>query len=643
MQNGLPTTDEVHAELGDNPHPEAIREHAEFFLGATPPVILDSSELYPHYVTLNSYEDLLNFYDEMESPRSSGYVPRRVVECSSRLPTLRTTSYMLTPFEADRLSLDQRVHSVEPEPSVLGHKIRPLGYDYSNGWDKSGTTTNNMKNWGLLRVTNGTQIANWGSDGTPNQVGAVVTTSSGANVDCLVFDGNLLAGHPEYAVNPDGTGGTRCAQYNWWGLNQRVLGQPNGTYDYSLGTQGNNGHGMHVAGIMAGNTQGWAQNGRIFNISPYGEQNNQGVAPTAELGAPDLTQLIAYIRCWNKEEKPINPATGRKNPTIVNMSFGSFGSYFPYNSGTTYVNQLFYRGNTLAYPSTTPAGQNTYQQTYNGNWTVQNFLDYGVQLYQPYIDLYGVIYYWYQNQIASTDQAIIDGMDEGIVWVAALGNQWDQGHQISTDPDYNNYLNLYTRQVFKYQIFEAKYFNRAATPAHAFSGTPGTANYKTLVAVGNIGDTVDQSISLTSSSGSKCTIWAPGTNIMSAYNAAGVTDPRNSAYYLNKLTGTSMASPQVAGVLACLAEQYPNLTQAQSLTYLAAWQQSNVIPDPNIPLPPTNAYYNLRRAPNEYVTYHYDRPISGNTWPQERFWLRPTSGAVYPRPTIQRYPTGGAN
>ena len=47
-----------------------------------------------------------------------------------------------------------------------------------------------------------------------------------------------------------------------------------------------------------------------------------------------------------------------------------------------------------------------------------------------------------------------------------------------------------------------------------------------------------------------------------------IDDPRNSAYNLDKYQGTSMSGPQVAGVLAILAESWPNMTQAEAQSWL---------------------------------------------------------------------------
>jgi subtilisin family serine protease len=625
--------EEIRRELGENPSPEAIFEYSQHKFGVVAPQILDLYTRYNHVVTLKNYECQDNFYDEMESSGSRGYVPSRAVCCVDRMPVCRSTVYDITPLEAARLEQDPRVLAVEPDPELLGHRVKPLGYEFSNGWDKSGTVTNNMKNWGLLRCWNREQIAGWGSNGTANQTAGITTTSSGKNVDVVVFDGNLLAAHPEFAVNSDGTGGTRVNQFNWWSLNPIVTGQPAGTYNYSAGSAGNNGHGIHVAGIMAGNTCGWAQDANIYQISPYGEQTNGSTTPS-------LTQLVNYIRTWHGQ-KTINPATGRRNPTVVNMSFGSFGNFFPRDgggSGILYSNELRYRGVVTPYPASPPAGQTSLQAAYNGNWALQQWYDAGVQMFKDYIDLYGVILYFWTNQDAAAEAAILDGANEGIIWVAAAGNQYNEAGMVNTSADFDNYMNVAAFIIGTVVIYSQKFHNRLPAPAAAQRNNYGDPNYEQICAVGNISTLVNESLSITSSAGSKVNMWAPGENIMSSYNS-GVSDPRNAAFFLNKLTGTSMASPQVAGVLACVAEQYPNMTQAEAIEYIEYFCERGIVPDLGIPLPPGPvSYYGLRGAPNYFLNYYQDRPILGNTWPQKRSWLRPASGAVYPRNSQQYRP-----
>jgi hypothetical protein len=612
--------------LGPNPKVEDLVAYTQETIGLDQlPNIADSNTKTEYMVTLHSYDDQDNFYDEMESLGSRGYAPSRKVNCLSREPTCRSTKYALTPNEAIQLLNDPRVQAVELSEEVRGIRARPLNYEFSNGWDKSGTNASNMKNWALLRCWLRAQIPGWGSNGTANQTAEITTTSAGTNVDCVVFDGNILPDHPEYARNADGSGGSRVIQFNWWSLNPQVTGQPAGTYNYSAGSAGNNGHGMHVAGIMAGNSCGWARASNIYNISPYGEQTNGS-------STPNLLQLVNYIRYWHNNIKTVNPATGRKNPTVVNMSFGNFGNYFPrVPNGALVIDGIFYGPTStfVGYPASPPAGQTAQQNTYNGNWAPQQFYNGGVQLFKDYMDLYGIILYFYTLQNAAGEAAIMDGVNEGIIWAAAAGNQYNEAGFLNNNLRYNSYI--------RNGVANPLFHNRMPAPANASTGTAGTAGYKSISNIGNIGSETNEQLSITSSAGSKVTMWAPGENIMSSYNSAGVPDPRNPAYFIAKLTGTSMASPQVSGILACLAEQYPNKNQAELESYLVRFCQQGIIPDLGIPLPPGPvSYYGLREAPNYFLNYYIDRPINGNTWPQKRSWLRPASGVTYPR-TLGQY------
>jgi hypothetical protein len=120
---------------------------------------------------------------------------------------------------------------------------------------------------------------------------------------------------------------------------------------------------------------------------------------------------------------------------------------------------------------------------------------------------------------------------------------------------------------------------------------------------------------------------------MSAYNFGGTSDPRNSSYQINKISGTSMASPQVCGVLACVLEQYPDLNQEKSLEYLTHYSKKDQMTD-------TNGSYtdftSLQGASNRYLFYHKERPDEGLAYPKINYKIRPSLGMVYPRPKIKR-------
>ncbi len=139
MIAGIPDRDELIKLLGENPSVEALAEFTQYQFGMDVPLTVELDKEYPYTVTLHETQDQDNFYDEMESAGSRGYCPERVVECSSRMPTCRSTEYLITPMEAAQLELDPRVLAVEIDPQHHGIRARPLVSQFSDGWDKSGT------------------------------------------------------------------------------------------------------------------------------------------------------------------------------------------------------------------------------------------------------------------------------------------------------------------------------------------------------------------------------------------------------------------------------------------------------------------------------------------------------------------------
>ncbi len=96
-------------------------------------------------------------------------------------------------------------------------------------------------------------------------------------------------------------------------------------YDYWNGQHDFQEHGSHVTGNVAGNTQGWARDANIYNLTYYDDPQ--------------------YVLKFHKE-KPVNPETGHRNPTVMNNSWGYGGSGWDYYQYRT--KQVVHRGNTYA-------------------------------------------------------------------------------------------------------------------------------------------------------------------------------------------------------------------------------------------------------------------------------------------------------
>ena len=62
-----------------------------------------------------------------------------------------------------------------------------------------------------------------------------------------------------------------------------------------------------------------------------------------------------------------------------------------------------------------------------------------------------------------------------------------------------------------------------------------------------------------------------------AYQTSAVPDARNSAYYINKLSGTSMATPNVAGVACLMAGMRPGYNNQQIRDWLLELSDKNTM------------------------------------------------------------------
>lgn len=535
-----------------------------------------------HVVTLKNYSDLSLFYEDMETPGDNLYIPDRVVDVVKRRELSRNTHYLLSDFEATQIRQDPRVLSVELLPNDLGMIVRSAAIQTETDWDKSSIDNSAYNNWGLLRVMEGQSRANWGSNGTTVQSGTVQINSTGRNVDIVIVDGHLNPDHSEFAVNADGSGGTRVVQHNWLQYNSVVTGAANGTYVYTPYVDTNNpnqtvdnDHGAHVAGTAAGNTQGWARSANIYNISPYSTNSNN-------IGA---LYIFDYIRRFHAS-KSINGTTGKKNPTVVNNSWGYF-----YQINITSVTSIVYRGTVVAA---------------NAAVTSATLTQYGI----PNDGTSATV----PARYYALDADVEDAIGDNIIVVGAAGNN-SVKIDVPNGPDFDNYITYNTGSG----IF-AFYYHEGSTPGSATGA----------ICVGAVSSLTNEQKASYSNCGPRVDIYAPGSFIMSSINntTTGVVDPRNSAYRIQKYSGTSMASPQVTGVLACAVESYPFITQARAMSYLTKNATTNQITDSGGGL---TDYSSLQGSANRYLFYQRERPLIGQTWPKLNFFERPAVGLVFPR------------
>ena len=549
-----------------------------------------------YIVTCRYYEDLENLYNDIETPGGSLYIPDRAVDLVHRRAISRNTHYMLTEEEAVKVRNDERVIACE-RPARDRGLVPDILWTQTGDFEKTtGNLQSDDKNWGLYRLVKGDSVSNWGSDSTTEISNQTInTTVSGKNVDVVIVDGHVNPAHPEFAVNVDGTGGSRVNQFNWFQY-KSALGYNSHptTYTYSSsGASPNTNHGTHVAGTVAGNTQGWARDANIYNMAF--QDGLSGVTNWDEF-------LWDYLRHFHKN-KAVNSSTGRRNPTITNHSWGySYGSVTEDLSDLTSVR---YRG-TVTSLSGTDAQKKTVLED-NGVPVPGSTFLFKVPARQ-----------------SSVDADIQDAINDGVIVISSAGNSY-WNCDTSSGNDYDNYV-----------IGEYIYY-------HSRGSTPGSAD--NVICVGSIGSKVDEYKSTFSNWGERVYIWAPGSNIISAvYDSSSATseggytplvqDSRSSSYYLAEISGTSMASPQICGIIACLAEQEPNLSQAEALQHL----KEHALAEVGTTGTANHAGYEaLGDSHNRYAFIPKKRPDSGMTSPAQIHKNRntTTAGVKYPRVRYQ--------
>jgi subtilisin family serine protease len=469
-------------------------------------------------VILKEGIDYDGFWDDIESDTDGGklYIPNRRVEFTNERPaSLRQCWYLLTDEEAEQLKLDDRVFDVEIPPEHRTDIIIAPRITQTGNFSKTTSDTGDYINWGLIRSNFLSNIVYGTSNDTTSSFNY---TLAGAGVDVVIQDSGIQTDHPEFQ-GLDGV--NRVQQINWATESGLAFTQNANHYrDYD-------GHGTHVAGIIAGKRYGWAKRANIYSQKLSGLEGSgdsgTGISPTYAFDA---------IKLWHRN-KPIQPNTGAKRPTIVNMSWGYLD---PYDS----VSSINYRG--VTYSGTAIDTATEREQNY-GLINVS-----GASLGYNYIT---------NVRVASTDTDIQEMVDEGIIVVIAAGNF---GHKIdvSGGPDYNNYA--VTDQG-------TLYYHRGSSPYYTGALKVGNLDSSVL-------DANTDRKAISSETGPGVDIYAPGTNIMSACsntNSFGAQSyDWNASYTQVNISGTSMAAPQVAGVVALMLEANPKATPASIKTALLA-------------------------------------------------------------------------
>ena len=560
-----------------------------------------------YIVTLHNREDLEDFYNDMETPGGDLYIPNRAVDLELRRAISRNTHYMLTDEEAEQLKEDPRVWDVAPKDLIDAIEWKASGYTESGTWRRNASIfpTASENNWGLYRHTETNNPGgNWGQDSVSDKTASFTITASGKNVDVLIVDGSITTtagNHPEFAVNPDGTGGTRVQYFNWFSLtNQLGLGS-NGTYDYNtIGSASDTNHGCHVAGTVAGNTLGWARDANIYSLEFYYSGAVNQVVNSSPLTPSTLWD---YIREWHNT-KPINPDTGRRNPTISNHSYG----------GIYTKDGLITNGNYDGLGAMRYRGVITDEYNTSGS----DLSD--AQLEARGVNVPGSGIWELPAYATSIEADVQDAQADGVIVISSAMN-YSQKITLSGDQDYDNigYLRAGSNYV-----------------ATFYTHRPDNAAGKTLSAtlvVGSLDDWSNDRKAYYSLCGNAVDIFAAGDGIISSVLTGSVADSRNGSFYLSKYSGTSMASPQVAGVLALFAESNPNLTMSEAHDFITNTATPNIMYDTGTD--DCTDFESLQGAANKILYWENQRPETGLSFPKINAKVRPSSGRTWPRPRMR--------
>ena len=461
-------------------------------------------------VALKEGIDYDEFWNDMESDTDGGklYIPNRAVEFTNERPaSLRQCWYLLTDEEAETLRNDDRVYCVEIPPEHRDDIVMMPTVTQTGDFTKTTSDSGAYLNWGLIRSSNATNVYGTGTTTALNYT----YTLDGTGVDVVIQDSGLQIDHPEFQ---DGSGNTRVQQIDW------------GSYSGGAFTQNANhyrdldGHGTHCAGIACGKTYGWAKNARVYS------QKLNGLEGTGDSGTGiSITFAFDAIKTWHTSK-------AGSRPTVINMSWG-------YGQGYNTVTSLTYRGTSYTDGNTT--GNSSYRySTYGLNSSAGSTTTYIANV-----------------RVGSVDVDIEELITAGVVVCIAAGNRGTK-IDVSGGTDYNNFVVTNGGTIY-YHRGSSPYSDNAFMVG-SMDSTPNSA--------------IDDQRATYSETGPGVNIWAPGTDIMSSTSTTNKWGGGSQNYYLNSsykqtnISGTSMATPQVAGVAALVLQLNPTYTPAQIKTSL---------------------------------------------------------------------------
>ena len=538
-----------------------------------------------YIVTLSNRDDLEDFYAEMSSKGFKLHMKRTIS---------RNTNYYMTQEQADELKKDSRVIDVELADNIIAKPnaiYNNTPYTKNGTFYKTGSTSATDFQWGHIHAGSASQIGkgSFGYGGTSRKNASVDVFNNGKHVDVVILDQPMAYDSEEW-YSPS-TNTSRFVQYQWFNqLNSIVTSidddgftPPTGNVTYHQISALEKSHGQHVGGTVAGQYYGWANEANIYSLTKLG----------SFLSGQTISGYLIYdyLRAFHLH-KAVNPVTGRRNPTISNHSYGGIFFLNPEEEALSFSKliSVFYRGVTYNSGNPGPSG-----------WSQSGVeTDFGLR--------FDITNYPFYSAALGSD--IQDAIDDGVIFITAAGND----DLLVADPSEVDWNNTFT---FEYDTGDnrTRYYNRGSWPS-----APDTD----AIVVGALSNETDFKRAAFSMFGAGLDLYAPGERIISCYGNTGTNDTKysaGSANYYAIASGTSMASPQVAGVVATLATAKPRFTNSDVKGYIQRHSKDDDMPSGTIP--------------NKYLISKNPRPTSGMI--EDVNGERKTSGMTFPRRATLNY------
>lgn len=460
-------------------------------------------------VSLKKGVDYDAFNQEMIASTGAGDIPGRSVDvANARSASARNTHYALTDAEVENLKNDSRVADIAIPPDQDSSIEIGMNTRYSGTFYKGTADSGQVIDWGKRRHSITTETATW----YPSLVGSYDYSLDGTGVDVVIQDSGLQVDHPEFAG--------RVHQIDWY-TESGVSGSLNANHYRDF-----DGHGTHCAGTAAGKTFGWAKGAQVYAVKVNGLEGS-GDSGT---GIP-ISDCFDVIKLWHRN-KPLDPITGLKRPTIVNMSWG-------YSTGSASIQNVVYRGT-------------QFNSDGSGGATADGSFSAIPNTHMR--DTYGIYPYFSNGQyrapvrVTSVDTDLQELIDEGVHVTIAAGNNSFKVDLDSGD-DYNNRISVGG---------VTKYYHRGSSPYDTEAFMVGSLLSEN--------STIDKKVGF-STTGPGIDIYAAGDEITSSTSTtnrfADADYWGDSNFKQCNINGTSMAAPQVCGLGAMYLQANPMLTPAQ--------------------------------------------------------------------------------